>query len=106
MIIAPHLVVIARLYPSSRLCGRCGTINVDLTLSDRVWTCGCGAVHDCDLNAARNIRYEGLRLLLAGERPESQNACGANVSPGMQAVGAKREACPFKGGYVTSFALS
>jgi len=89
------LVVIGRLYPSNRLCGRCGTINVDLTLSDRVWTCGCGAVHDCDLNAARNIRHEGLRLLLAGECPESQNACRGNVSPAMQAVGGEAGSLPF-----------
>ncbi|WP_352432756.1 IS200/IS605 family transposase, partial [Pyrinomonas sp.] len=27
--------------------------HVHLTLSQRVWTCGCGAVHDRDLNAAR-----------------------------------------------------
>lgn len=65
-----HLVVVGRFFPSSRLCGACGAINNDLTLADRIWTCACGAVHDRDLNAARNIRTEGLRLLLAGGTSE------------------------------------
>jgi putative transposase len=76
-----HLAVIGRFYPSSRLCGQCGAINADLTLADREWTCACGATHDRDLNAARNIRHEGLRLLLAGGSPESQNASGGPVRP-------------------------
>ncbi|HEY3228736.1 MAG TPA: transposase, partial [Roseiflexaceae bacterium] len=57
-----HIMVIGRFYPSSRLCPACGAINGDLTLADRVWTCGCGAVHHRDLNAARNIDHEGFRL--------------------------------------------
>lgn len=65
-----HLAEIGRFYPSSRLCGACGAINDALTLSDRVWTCACGVRHDRDLNAARNIRREGLRLLAEG-CPES-----------------------------------
>lgn len=69
-----HLVVIGRFFPSSRLCAACGSINGDLTLADREWTCSCGAWHDRDLNAARNIRDEGLRLLLAEGCPESINA--------------------------------
>lgn len=69
-----HLVVIGRFFPSSRLCGACGCINSNLTLADREWTCSCGVVHDRDLNAARNIRDEGLRLLLAEGCPESINA--------------------------------
>ncbi|MEV4806202.1 RNA-guided endonuclease TnpB family protein [Nonomuraea sp. NPDC049421] len=44
-----------RWFPSSRLCGACGAINRDLTLADRVWSCGCGLKHDRDVNAARNL---------------------------------------------------
>jgi putative transposase len=48
-----HLVVIDRYFPSSKLCRECGAINENLALSERVWTCECGAVHERDLNAAR-----------------------------------------------------
>jgi putative transposase len=65
------LVVIGRFFPSSRLCAACGAINGELTLSEREWTCACGVRHDRDLNAARTIRHEGLRLLLAGGTSES-----------------------------------
>ncbi|HEU4329339.1 MAG TPA: transposase [Roseiflexaceae bacterium] len=58
-----NLMVIDRFYPSSRLCSVCGSINADLTLRDRSWTCTCGAVHDRDLQAAVNIDQEGLRLV-------------------------------------------
>ncbi len=53
---------IGRFYPSSKLCG-CGTINKELKLSDRVWTCqSCGAINQRDLLAAKNILSEGIRL--------------------------------------------
>lgn len=48
-------------YPSSKTCSVCGFIKEDLTLADRVWTCGaCGITHNRDLNAAINIRNVGL----------------------------------------------
>ncbi|MEW6662109.1 MAG: IS200/IS605 family element RNA-guided endonuclease TnpB, partial [Bacillota bacterium] len=47
-------------YPSSKLCEKCGTKSAMLTLSDREWQCPeCGAIHDRDLNAAKNILAEG-----------------------------------------------
>lgn len=51
-----ELVVIDRWYPSSKLCSRCGAINNDLKLSDRIYKCDCGLEIDRDLNAAINIR--------------------------------------------------
>ena len=57
-----HLMIIGRFFPSSRMCGTCGAVNANLKLADRVWICGCGTIHDRDLNAARNIDTEGLRL--------------------------------------------
>lgn len=57
-------VKIDRWFPSSKTCGNCGCVFDDLTLSMREWTCPeCGAHHDRDINAARNIAKEGLRLL-------------------------------------------
>ena len=44
-----------RWFPSSKTCGDCGAVNTGLTLSDRVWACQCGIVHDRDHNAARNL---------------------------------------------------
>jgi putative transposase len=52
-----HRIVVAdRFFPSSKLCSECGVKNDQLVLSQRVWTCdNCGATHDRDLNAARNL---------------------------------------------------
>jgi putative transposase len=76
-----RVVVVDRFYPSTQLCHDCGFKNETLTLADRTWRCPiCGSVHDRDLNAAHNIRDEGLRLLAVGHT-ESRNACGADVRP-------------------------
>ena len=62
------LILISRWYASSRLCSSCGWYNADLTLKDREFMCmSCGGVHDRDLNAAINIKREGLRLLQIDE---------------------------------------
>jgi len=85
-----HLMVVGRFYPSSRLCPACGAINADLSLTDRIWVCWCGVVHDRDLNAARNIDTEGLRLFthnVAVGQTETQNACGASVRPATVGAG-------------------
>lgn len=59
------LVVIDRFYPSSQLCSCCGAQwSGTKNLSVRGWTCPeCGAHHDRDINAARNILHEGLRIM-------------------------------------------
>nr|WP_200902569.1 RNA-guided endonuclease TnpB family protein [Protofrankia coriariae] len=55
--------------------------SVNRRLAVRVWTCpACGIVHDRDLNAARNVLFEGQRIVAAG-RAETENACGAGVRP-------------------------
>jgi putative transposase len=59
------IVKIDKWYPSSKMCNVCGTLNDNLTLSDREWTCdGCNTHHDRDWNAAINIKNEGIRLLI------------------------------------------
>ncbi len=61
------LVKCHRSYPSSKACNDCGHVVSALPLDVRSWTCPeCGMVHDRDINAARNIRDEGLRLLAEG----------------------------------------
>lgn len=56
-----NIIQIGRFEPSSKICSTCGTINKELKLSDRNWTCKCGVTHDRDINAAINIKSFGLR---------------------------------------------
>lgn len=55
-----NLLKIGRFEPSSRTCDVCGTVNSELKLSDRKWTCSCGVEHDRDFLAARNIKRFAL----------------------------------------------
>jgi putative transposase len=57
-----ELLKIGRFFPSSKLCSSCGTKNDQLDLSVRSWTCSCGCIHDRDVNAAKNILQEGLKV--------------------------------------------
>ena len=66
---------IGRFVPSSQLCSECGAKDGPKPLRVRSWTCdSCGAQHDRDVNAARNI--------LAAGQADRLNACGGNVRPG------------------------
>jgi len=69
-----NLVQIGRFEPSSKMCSCCGTINRDLTLKNRFWTCeGCKAEHDRDVNAAINIKKFGLIGALCAPGAASPN---------------------------------
>ena len=58
-----NIVLIDRFYPSSKTCSCCGYKNKGLKLQYRHWQCPqCGEQHDRDLNAAKNILYEGRRI--------------------------------------------
>lgn len=48
-----------RWFPSTRACSVCGAIGEAKPLHVRSWTCPCGAVHDRDVNAAKNILAAG-----------------------------------------------
>ncbi len=63
-----NVLRIGRFEPSSKMCSRCGKINKELTLKDRIWNCGyCGATHDRDINAAINIKNFALKKYLSVE---------------------------------------
>jgi putative transposase len=66
-----RLVVLERWYPSSKTCSVCGHLLAHLSLGTRSWVCpSCGARHDRDLNAAKNILAAGHAVA----------ACGADLS--------------------------
>ncbi len=65
---------IGRFEPTSQVCSACGVKDGPKPLQVREWACGaCGAVHDRDVNAAKNI--------LAAGRADRQNARGGRVRP-------------------------
>jgi putative transposase len=65
------VAVADRWYPSSKTCSACGHLLAELSLKTRHWTCpACGALHDRDINAAKNmIAAAGL----------AASACGGDV---------------------------
>lgn len=87
------LVVVDRFFPSSKTCSQCGHLADRMPLGVRDWTCPtCGAAHDRDVNAARNI-------LAAGR---AAAACGAGVRPQRRTPGGrsavKQETQPVRAG--------
>ena len=73
------LIRIDRWEPSTKRCSVCGHVLDALSLEVRIWICpnpACGAVHDRDINAARNILAAGLAV----------TACGEPVRPGRAVV--------------------
>ncbi|MCX5109125.1 transposase [Streptomyces sp. NBC_00378] len=74
-------VKIGRFEPTSQICSACGHRDGPKPLHIREWTCpACGAVHDRDHNASKNVKTAaGLAV----------TACGAKVGP--EPVLAQRE---------------
>jgi putative transposase len=63
-----ELVVADRWFPSSKVCSACGVTTPSMPVSSRDWVCpSCGAAHDRDVNAAKNIRSEGLSVIACGD---------------------------------------
>jgi putative transposase len=57
------LIGIDRWYPSSKRCSDCGHTVSKMPLNVREWVCPeCGATHDRDINAARNVLAAGLAV--------------------------------------------
>ena len=58
-----YCLKVDRYYPSSKTCNCCGYKKEDLSLYDRSWKCPvCNSLLDRDINAAKNILQEGLKL--------------------------------------------
>jgi putative transposase len=67
-----------RFFPSSKTCHVCLNQVGNLPLDVRHWTCEhCQTSHDRDINAAINLRDEGLRILTSGT---GDKACRPDIS--------------------------
>ncbi|HEY9298173.1 MAG TPA: RNA-guided endonuclease TnpB family protein, partial [Phormidium sp.] len=67
-----------RFFPTSKTCHVCLNQVGSLPLDIRSWTCkNCQTKHDRDINAAINLRDEGLRILTSGT---GDKACRPDVS--------------------------
>ena len=79
-----YVQLVDRWFASSKTCSACGWVDEDLNLGDRVFNCeACGLSIDRDLNAARNIQAETLRLVTdvpVVASSERKFACGAGGS--------------------------
>ena len=72
-------IEVDRFFPSSKTCNNCLHQMDSLNLDIRSWQCpNCQTKHDRDINAAKNIRDEGLRLLAVGH---IATASGERVRP-------------------------
>ena len=88
-----QVIAVDRWYPSSKTCSACGHLLAVLSLGTRRWSCpSCGARHDRDINAAKNILAAGLAVTACGgdvrrtgttraQSPAKQEPLGA--SPGI-----------------------
>ena len=61
-----RLVLLDRYTPTTRTCSACGVVQEKVDYTSSVWICPeCGATHNREVNAAKNIKLEGLALLSA-----------------------------------------
>ncbi len=68
------LIRVDRCFPAVWTCSVCGLVHQDPEYRRGTWTCGrCGAVHRREVNAARNLKAEGLRQYFRqAESPDSE----------------------------------
>ncbi|MFD7406959.1 RNA-guided endonuclease InsQ/TnpB family protein [Streptomyces sp. NPDC059866] len=76
-----EVIAVDRFFPSSKLCSACGTMQGQMPLNVRSWTCNCGTVHDRDVNAAKNLLAAGLAVSVcgAGVRPQRRTPGGQSA---------------------------
>ena len=80
-----HMVKVDQWFPSSKTCSSCDEKVESMPLSVRHWTCeSCGTEHDRDINAALNIKKQGILKLTA--EGLSVSACGGMRQTGSTLV--------------------
>ncbi len=64
-----QLIVVDRFEPTTRVCSQCGFAGEAIPLKAKTWTCpDCGAVHQREINAAKNIKALGLTQYFRQEK--------------------------------------
>ncbi|MCQ2518691.1 MAG: transposase [Lachnospiraceae bacterium] len=58
-----HLVKVDKWYASSQICSKCGRKH-SMGINIRTYRCECGMIMNRDINAAINIRNEGIRVFI------------------------------------------
>jgi len=59
-------IIVDRYFPSTKTCSVCGTVREAVHYKENRWICPkCGAVHNREVNAAKNIKAEGLAQVCA-----------------------------------------
>ncbi|MFI6377705.1 RNA-guided endonuclease InsQ/TnpB family protein [Streptomyces sp. NPDC050546] len=77
------VIAVDRFFPSSKLCSHCGTLQAEMPLDVRTWTCdSCDTTHDRDVNAANNLLAAGLAVTVcgAGVRPQRRTPGGQSAA--------------------------
>jgi putative transposase len=78
------LIKIDQWYPSSKTCSVCAHVLASLDIDVREWTCSnCDTHHDRDINAAKSVLAEGLKVYAAGL---AVSACGGDVRPNLDSI--------------------
>lgn len=84
-----QVVVADRWFPSSKTCSACGSVQQDMPLSVRQWICpDCGACHDRDLNAARNLATYAVSSTVSACGEEG---AGSGLATGVKPASMKQE---------------
>jgi len=77
------IIKVDRWFASSKTCSACNAHNAALDLSDRRWVCQqCGAIHDRDLNAARNILKQSTARTVGIDARGKMSRCSKTTQPG------------------------
>ena len=84
-----QVVIADRWFPSSKTCSACGSVQQDMPLSVRQWICpDCGACHDRDLNAARNLATYAVSSTVSACGEEG---AGSGLATGVKPASMKQE---------------
>ena len=67
-----QFIMVDRYAPTTRTCSVCGTVRDAVSPKAKSWVCPkCGVVHDREINAAKNVKAQGLAQFCMQELRES-----------------------------------